>query len=65
HSQFWALGVHQVSPVIRQGPWIDALRAELDRLECGKPVIGASRGKMPRSASRRHGGKRRLHGFLR
>ncbi|MET0364782.1 MAG: hypothetical protein ABW169_09010, partial [Sphingobium sp.] len=44
HSQFWALGVHQVSPVIRQGPWIDALRAELDRLECGKPVIGASRG---------------------
>jgi len=39
HGQFWALGVHQVSPVVREGPWLDALHREMDRLRCGRPVI--------------------------
>ncbi|HEX7855852.1 MAG TPA: MFS transporter [Sphingobium sp.] len=39
NSQFWALGVHEVNPVLRTGPWLDKLRVELNRLGCGKPVI--------------------------
>ena len=39
HGQFWALGVHHVSPVVREGPWLDALHREMDSLRCGRPVI--------------------------
>jgi hypothetical protein len=39
YRQFWRMGVHPVSPVIREGPWLDSLRRELDRLNCGRPVI--------------------------
>lgn len=39
HGQFWALGVHPVSPVVREGPWLDALRREMDGLRCGGPVV--------------------------
>lgn len=43
HSQFWALGVHQVSPAVRQGEWLDGLRAEMERLGCGEPVMNTHR----------------------
>jgi hypothetical protein len=39
YRQFWALGVHRVSPVVGESGWLDAMRAELDRLKCGAPVI--------------------------
>lgn len=39
HGQFWALGVHPVNPVVREGPWLDGLRTEMDRLHCGRPVV--------------------------
>jgi hypothetical protein len=39
YRQFWRMGVHPVSPVIREGPWLDHLRARLDSLDCGRPVI--------------------------
>ncbi|MFT3965958.1 MAG: MFS transporter [Sphingobium sp.] len=65
--QFWALGVHQVSPIISQGPWLDSLRAELERLECAAPVIGAKVGgkKLSRAIRHRHARHRKLRGFLR
>ncbi|MET0361721.1 MAG: MFS transporter, partial [Sphingobium sp.] len=37
-GQFWALGVHQVGP-IGYDPRVDVLRAELDALDCARPVI--------------------------
>lgn len=40
-EQFWALGVHPVSPVVRGGEWLDGLRAEMDRLGCGERVVKA------------------------
>lgn len=43
YRQYWALGVHPVSPVVREGPWLDSLHRELDRLNCGRPVIRTSR----------------------
>ncbi|CAN5370509.1 hypothetical protein BH10PSE13_BH10PSE13_08490 [soil metagenome] len=42
HGQFWALGVHQVSPIVREGPWLDSLHREMERLRCGRPVIHVS-----------------------
>jgi hypothetical protein len=43
YRQFWRMGVHPVSPVIREGPWLDSLRRDLDRLNCSRPVIPPSR----------------------
>jgi hypothetical protein len=40
-SQFWPLGVHAVSPMVRDGLWLDTLRHELNRLKCARPVIPA------------------------
>jgi hypothetical protein len=39
HAQFWALGVHPVNPLVGESKRLDALRAELDRLKCGQPVV--------------------------
>ena len=39
YRQFWALGVHPVSPIVREGPWLDALRRQLDSQGCGRPVM--------------------------
>lgn len=39
HAQFWALGVHPVSPVIAGGERLDTLRRTLDQLHCGRPVV--------------------------
>ncbi len=39
HGQYWALGVHRISPVVREGPALDRLRRTLDRLKCGAPVV--------------------------
>ena len=39
HGQFWSLGVHPVSPIVSEGPWLDSRRKLLDQLDCGRPVI--------------------------
>lgn len=39
YRQFWALGVHPVNPQVGQSERLDALRAEMDRLHCGQPVL--------------------------
>lgn len=41
HAQFWALGVHRVSPVVGESEWLDDLRREMDRLHCGRPVLAS------------------------
>ncbi|HTH28206.1 MAG TPA: MFS transporter [Sphingobium sp.] len=43
YRQFWALGVHPVSPVVREGAWLDSLHREMARLGCGRLVIPPSR----------------------
>ncbi|MCE7797294.1 MFS transporter [Sphingobium sufflavum] len=44
HGQFWALGVHAVNPQGGDSERLDGLRAELDRLKCGRPVIAPTPG---------------------
>lgn len=40
HGQFWALGVHPVN--VGESDRLDALRAELDHLGCGGPVVATA-----------------------
>lgn len=39
HGQFWALGVYRVSPLVREGLWLDRLRKVMDDMRCGEPVV--------------------------
>ncbi|HEX7819348.1 MAG TPA: MFS transporter [Sphingobium sp.] len=50
YRQFWALGVHPVNPAVGEAARLDALRAEMDAMGCGEPVVrvvedGAALGK--------------------
>lgn len=41
HDQFWALGVHEISPNFRGSEAIQSRRDYLERIGCGRPVLNA------------------------